>query len=66
MKRLISLVLVAALSFFSFIFYAEEPGNDNTGYLPSYLYGNLNFMNFQGLSSRSSGSGKPVSYTHLA
>lgn len=58
MKRLISLVLVAALSFFSFMVYAEEPGNDNTGYLPSYLYGNLNFMNFQGLSSRSSGSGK--------
>lgn len=50
MKRLISLVLVAALSFFSFMVYAEDPGNDNTGYLPSVLLGNLNLTAGQGLA----------------
>ena len=43
MKRLISLVLVAALSFFSFMVYAEDPGNGNTGVLPTTLVGTLNF-----------------------
>lgn len=50
MKRLISLVLVAALSFFSFMVYGEDPGNDNTGYLPSVLLGNLNLTAGQGLA----------------
>lgn len=50
MKRLISLVLVAALSFFSFMVYAEDPGNDNTGYLPSVLLGDLNLTAGQGLA----------------
>lgn len=50
MKRLISLVLVAVLSFFSFMVYAEDPGNDNTGYLPSVLLGNLNLTAGQGLA----------------
>lgn len=50
MKRLISLVLVAALSFFSFMVYAEEPGNDNTGYLPSVLLGNLLVSSGEGLA----------------
>ncbi len=45
MKRLISLVLVAALSFFSFMVYAEDPGNGNTGVLPTTLVGTLNFAN---------------------
>ena len=55
MKRLISLVLVAALSFFSFMVYAEEPGNDNTGYLPSVLLGNLNITNGEGLDKNGLG-----------
>ena len=55
MKRLISLVLVAALSFFSFMVYAEDPGNDNTGYLPSVLLGNLNITNGEGLDKNGLG-----------
>lgn len=55
MKRLISFVLVAALSFFSFMVYAEEPGNDSTGYLPSVLLGNLNITNGEGLDKNGLG-----------
>lgn len=50
MKRLISLVLVAALSFFSFMVYAEDPGNGNTGVLPTTLVGTLNFADGEAMS----------------
>lgn len=48
---------------FSFLFcsggflvaHAEEPGNDNTGYLPSVLLGNLNITNGEGLDKNGLG-----------
>lgn len=56
MKRLISLVLVAALSFFSFMVYAEEP------YAPMYVTGEINFRNGENLK-RTSG---PASGSYYA
>ena len=67
MKRLISLVLVAALSFFSFMVYAEDEfpvtdyylsdvalasfPSDNLGFLPSPLLGTLNLSAGEGIGT---------------
>ena len=68
MKRLISLVLVSALSFFSFMVYAEDEfpvtdyylsdvalasfPSDNLGFLPSPLLGTLNLSAGEGIGTR--------------
>lgn len=67
MKRLISLVLVSALSFFSFMVYAEDEfpvtdyylsdvalasfPSDNLGFLPSPLLGTLNLSAGEGIGT---------------
>lgn len=51
-KRLYSVLLLFSFLFCSggfLVGHAEEPGNDNTGYLPSVLLGNLNITNGEGL-----------------
>lgn len=68
MKRLVSLVLVSALSFFSFMVYAEDEfpvtdyylsdvalasfPSDNLGFLPSPLLGTLNLSAGEGIGTR--------------
>lgn len=49
MKRLISLVLVAALSFFSFMVYAEEP------FAPIYIMSTINLREGENYSFNGDG-----------
>ena len=59
-KRLYSVVLLFSFFFCSggfLVAHGEEPGNDNTGYLPSVLLGNLNLTAGQGLAPYSGPTG---------
>ncbi|MFR3218712.1 MAG: hypothetical protein ACLTV4_03810 [Ruthenibacterium lactatiformans] len=57
-KRLYSVVLLFSFFFCSggfLVAHGEEPGNDNTGYLPSVLLGNLNITKGEGLDKNGLG-----------